>query len=71
MTYLFWRMTVAVVAAAIVSVAPVSASAQTKLTVMVFEGINNLPLFAAQSNGFFAKRGLDIELKFGGILRGR
>ena len=32
MTYLFWRMTVAVVAAAIVSAAPVSASAQTKLT---------------------------------------
>ena len=64
MTYLFWRMAVAVVAAAIVSAAPVSASAQTKLTVMVFEGVNNLPLFAAQSNGFFAKRGLDIELKF-------
>ena len=64
MTYLFWRMAVAVVAAAIVSAAPVSTSAQTKLTVMVFEGVNNLPLFAAQSNGFFAKRGLDIELKF-------
>jgi ABC-type nitrate/sulfonate/bicarbonate transport system substrate-binding protein len=56
-----------VVAAASVAFAwgtPVSATAQTKLTVMVFEGINNLPLFAAQANGFFAKRGIDFDLRF-------
>ena len=56
-----------VVAAASVAFAwgtPVSATAQTKLTVMVFQGINNLPLFAAQANGFFAKRGIDFDLRF-------
>ena len=40
------------------------ASAQTKLTMMVFPGIPNLPLFAAQSNGFFAKRDLAVEIKY-------
>ena len=35
----------------------------TQLTVMVFPGTQTLPLFAAQANGFFAKRGLAIELK--------
>jgi ABC-type nitrate/sulfonate/bicarbonate transport system substrate-binding protein len=40
-----------------------AASAQTKLTVMVFQGVQNLPLFAAQSKGFFAKRGLEVDIK--------
>jgi ABC-type nitrate/sulfonate/bicarbonate transport system substrate-binding protein len=35
----------------------------TKLTVMVFQGTQNLPLFAAQTKGFFAKRGLEVEIK--------
>ena len=35
----------------------------TKLTIMVFVGIQNLPLFAAQSQGFFAKHGLDVDMK--------
>ena len=35
----------------------------THLTVMVFPGTQTLPLFAAQAHGFFAKRGLAIELK--------
>jgi ABC-type nitrate/sulfonate/bicarbonate transport system substrate-binding protein len=30
---------------------------------MVFVGTQNLPLFAAQSLGFFAKRGLDVDMK--------
>jgi ABC-type nitrate/sulfonate/bicarbonate transport system substrate-binding protein len=38
------------------------ARAATQLTVMVFPGTQTLPLFAAQANGFFAKRRLDIEL---------
>ena len=42
----------------------VSAQTQTKLTVMVFPGISNLPLFAAQAKGFFAKRGLEVDIKF-------
>jgi ABC-type nitrate/sulfonate/bicarbonate transport system substrate-binding protein len=39
------------------------AAAQTRLTVMVFQGVQNLPLFAAQTKGFFARRGLEVELK--------
>jgi ABC-type nitrate/sulfonate/bicarbonate transport system substrate-binding protein len=40
------------------------AKAQTKLTVIVFPGVQNLPMFAAQAKGFFAKRALDVDLKF-------
>src|SRR5215510_7030194 len=36
----------------------------TKLTVIVFPGVQNLPMFAAQAKGFYAKRGLAVELKF-------
>ena len=39
------------------------AKAQTKLTIMVFQGVQNLPLFAAQTKGFFARRGLKAELE--------
>ena len=35
----------------------------TKLTIMVFQGVQNLPLFAAQTKGFFAKRDLEVEIK--------
>jgi ABC-type nitrate/sulfonate/bicarbonate transport system substrate-binding protein len=41
-----------------------SRAEDTKLTVMVFAGGQNLPLFAAQTKGFFAKRGLAVETKF-------
>jgi ABC-type nitrate/sulfonate/bicarbonate transport system substrate-binding protein len=40
------------------------AVAETQLSLMVFRGVQNLPLYAAQSNGFFAKRDLAIDLKF-------
>jgi ABC-type nitrate/sulfonate/bicarbonate transport system substrate-binding protein len=33
------------------------------LNVMVFPGVQTLPLFAAQEHGFFASRGLAVELK--------
>src|SRR3954463_11389206 len=39
------------------------AKAQTRLTIMVFQGIQNLPLFAAQTKGCFARRGLEVEIK--------
>jgi ABC-type nitrate/sulfonate/bicarbonate transport system substrate-binding protein len=39
------------------------AGAQTHLTTMVFQGVQNLPLFAAQHKGFFTKRGLDVDQK--------
>src|SRR5258708_39560102 len=38
-----------------------SAYAQTHLTTMVFQGVQNLPLFAAQQKGFFAKHGLAVD----------
>jgi ABC-type nitrate/sulfonate/bicarbonate transport system substrate-binding protein len=39
------------------------AEAQTRLTIMVFQGVQNLPLFAAQTKGFFGKRGLEVDIK--------
>jgi ABC-type nitrate/sulfonate/bicarbonate transport system substrate-binding protein len=35
----------------------------TNLTIMVFQGMQNLPLLAAQSQGFFAKRGLNVDVR--------
>jgi ABC-type nitrate/sulfonate/bicarbonate transport system substrate-binding protein len=35
-----------------------------KLTVIVFPGVQNLPIFAAQAKGFYAKRGINVDLKF-------
>jgi len=50
-------------AAALSLAAPRIAGAQTtNLKVMVFPGLANLPLFVAQSQGFFAKRGLAVEI---------
>jgi NitT/TauT family transport system substrate-binding protein len=34
-----------------------------RLTIMVFPGTQTLPLFAAQANGLFARRGLTVEIK--------
>jgi ABC-type nitrate/sulfonate/bicarbonate transport system substrate-binding protein len=51
--------------AAFMLIAAASAKAdaqQTKLTVMVFRGGQNLPLFAAQEQDFFARRGLNVKL---------
>jgi ABC-type nitrate/sulfonate/bicarbonate transport system substrate-binding protein len=36
--------------------------AQTQLKAMIFPGLQNLPLIAAQEKGFFKKRGLEVEL---------
>jgi len=47
-----------------VSITAVKAQTQpTQLTVMVFQGVQNLPLFAAQTRGFFGKRNLEVEIK--------
>lgn len=35
--------------------------AATKLDVMIFAGVQNLPLFAAQAQGYFARRGLAVQ----------
>ena len=34
------------------------------LEVIVFEGVQNLPLFAAETQGFFAARGIEVRLHF-------
>src|SRR5450432_1059054 len=36
----------------------------TELSVIVFPGVQNLPMFAAQAKGLYAKRGLSVDLKF-------
>ena len=47
-----------------VSITAAKAQTQpTQLTVMVFQGVQNLPLFAAQTRGFFGKRNLEVEIK--------
>ena len=40
-----------------------SRAQESSLAVMVFRGVQNLPLLAGQSKGFFAKRDLAVELK--------
>src|SRR5215470_16546534 len=55
----------AAIAAFLLATSPQQArSDSTKLTVIVFPGVQNLPMFAAQAKGFYAKRGLDVEIKF-------
>ena len=43
--------------------APDVAEAQTSLKVIVFPGLSNLSLFAAQKEGYFSKRGLAVEIQ--------
>ncbi len=51
----------AVVATAVAAMSE-TASAQTQLKVIVFPGLSNLAQFAAQTQGYYAKRGLAVEL---------
>ena len=57
------RWTVAIFAALAAAMASPAAAQTTNLTVMVFQGMQNLPLLAAQSQGFFAKRGLKVDIR--------
>jgi ABC-type nitrate/sulfonate/bicarbonate transport system substrate-binding protein len=52
----------AAVAAAVGAGIGRAAEAQTAVRVIVFPGLSNLPLFAAQSQGFFAKHGVNVEI---------
>jgi ABC-type nitrate/sulfonate/bicarbonate transport system substrate-binding protein len=38
-----------------------AARSQTHVTTMVFQGVQNLPLLAAQQKGFFSKRGVSVD----------
>jgi ABC-type nitrate/sulfonate/bicarbonate transport system substrate-binding protein len=59
------RCLAAIAAVAVFAFAPQATRAEdAKLTVIVFPGVQNLPMFAAQANGFYTKRGLDVEIKF-------
>ena len=51
-----------VAALSLAHVAPLSAQT-TNLTTMVFQGMQNLPQLAAQKQGFFAKRGLNVDIR--------
>jgi ABC-type nitrate/sulfonate/bicarbonate transport system substrate-binding protein len=54
------RITIAALAAWVLLVP--TAQAQTPLRVMVFAGLTNFSIFAAQQQGLFAKHGLAVEL---------
>ena len=59
------QLCAAVIAAFAIAAMPGVSQAQgTRLTVDVFAGLQNLPIVAAQANGFFAKRGLEVDLNF-------
>jgi ABC-type nitrate/sulfonate/bicarbonate transport system substrate-binding protein len=59
------RLLAALAAIFVVSVMSPGARAEdSKITVIVFPGVQNLPMFAAQAKGFNAKRGLNVDLKF-------
>jgi ABC-type nitrate/sulfonate/bicarbonate transport system substrate-binding protein len=58
----FRHTMIGLIAAAAVAAMTATASAQTPLKVMVFPSFTNLPIFAAQSQGSFAKRGLVVEI---------
>jgi ABC-type nitrate/sulfonate/bicarbonate transport system substrate-binding protein len=60
------RRIAAVVIALVLSVAApgLGHAQETKLTVMVFRGGQNLPLFAAQEKGFLATRGLSVNVLY-------
>jgi ABC-type nitrate/sulfonate/bicarbonate transport system substrate-binding protein len=60
------RLLAAVVttAFAVAGIPDTTRAEDTKFAVIVFPGVPNLPIFAAQAKGFFAKRGLDIDVRF-------
>jgi ABC-type nitrate/sulfonate/bicarbonate transport system substrate-binding protein len=61
-----WTLGRALVGAVLVALSALGASgsvrAQDKLKVIVFPGMSNLPQFAAEAQGYYKKRGLQVEL---------
>lgn len=43
--------------------APAGTRPVDKLTVMVFAGVQNLPMIAAQERGYFARRGIEVDMR--------
>jgi ABC-type nitrate/sulfonate/bicarbonate transport system substrate-binding protein len=58
------RLLAAIAAVTVLALAPLARADDTNLSVIVFAGVQNLPLFAAQAQGFYAKRGLAVDIKF-------
>jgi ABC-type nitrate/sulfonate/bicarbonate transport system substrate-binding protein len=58
-----WSFVAAIAACMTAIFSPTAAQKTTELTIMVFQGMQNLPLLAAQSQGFFAKRGLKVDIR--------
>src|SRR5215475_13924401 len=58
------KLLLAIAALALAASAEPGRADGTKLTVIVFPGVQNLPMFAAQAKGFYAKRNLDVDIKF-------
>jgi len=58
----FTRRTALGAAAATLAAPRIAMSQTTTLKVMVFPGVGNLPLFIGQSQGFFTRRGLSVEI---------
>jgi ABC-type nitrate/sulfonate/bicarbonate transport system substrate-binding protein len=56
------RIIIGALAGAAVMTMSCTASAQTQLKVIVFPTLSNLAQFAAQSQGYYSKRGLAVEL---------
>ena len=56
------KSTIAIAAAGALAALMGPAAAQTKLKVIVFQGLSNLAQFSAESQGFYKKRGLEVEL---------
>src|SRR5687768_7558169 len=54
---------IALLCLAVASTEKASAQTTTKLTIMVFQGMQNLPQLVAQKKGFFAQRGLDVDIR--------
>jgi ABC-type nitrate/sulfonate/bicarbonate transport system substrate-binding protein len=73
------RLAAAFAALALAGFAQTATAQETKLNVIVFQGFQNLPFFAAQAKGLFAKRGLSVDVKItptsdelrGGLAEGR
>jgi ABC-type nitrate/sulfonate/bicarbonate transport system substrate-binding protein len=63
LTRRFVGIAIAVIFVIAIGAPGIARSEDTKLTIMVFQGLQNLPLLAAQSMGFFAKRGLSVDIK--------
>jgi len=64
MRHLKWAATLLAAVAGIATALTSPLHAQTtNLTIMVFQGMQNLPLLAAQSQGFFARRNLNVDVR--------